>query len=75
MSKLVTLEEWASTRYKSPPSLKTLRRWASAAKIVPPPKKEGRRYVVREDARFIDYNDPEYVAALNESATTQHGKA
>ena len=74
--KLVSLEMWAASRYgDSPPSKKTLRAWARTAKIVPVPKKEGRRYVVREDARFIDYDDPDYVAALNESASSQHGQA
>jgi hypothetical protein len=78
VSKLVPLDIWAARRYgEKPPSIHTLRRWVREAKIVPVPKKNGRSYYVSENARYIDYNDPDYAnaiaEALSESAPAQHG--
>ncbi len=66
-SDLITLLAWARARYDPPPHRNTLRRWVHAAKIVPVPKKNGRSYFVSRHARYIDYNDPNYVDAIAES--------
>jgi len=60
--KLTTLEVWARARYgDSAPSIYTLRRWVREAKIQPPPQKHGRKYYVSEGARYMNYNDPNFV--------------
>lgn len=76
MTKLLTLEEWAK-RYQPPPSIKTVRRWRASGNIIPQPTKSGRRYYVSENARYIDFSDPDYIAqaaeALSEPAQEKHG--
>ena len=69
--KLTTLESWAEALYgEHAPSIFTLRRWCREGRILPLPKKHGRTYFVSEGARYIDYNDPDYVKAIRESAAT-----
>jgi predicted site-specific integrase-resolvase len=58
---LVKLKTWAKTLYPDDtPSIYTLRRWVREAKIVPAPQRHGRHYFVRKDARYINYNDPNF---------------
>ena len=72
MTKLITLEAWAASRYgEHAPSIHTLRRWCRDAKILPRPKKHGRTYFVSESARYLNYNDPEYAKAARESTSSQ----
>ncbi len=63
---MLTLEEWASERYRSHHSkLNTLQRYARNGHFYPPARKEGGIWRVREDAElvgdltkpFIDKND------------------
>lgn len=68
--KLTTLESWAKSHYQPVPSIFTLRRWCREGRILPLPKKHGRTYYVSENARYIDYNDPEYAKVIRESAAT-----
>jgi predicted site-specific integrase-resolvase len=59
--KLTTLEAWATLTYgEHAPSINTLRRWCREAKIMPTPQKHGRTYYVTENARYLNYNDPDY---------------
>ncbi|WP_441005277.1 excisionase [Xanthomonas sp. WHRI 1810A] len=51
MTKL-TLEEWATDQFKSPPNLNTLRTWAREGRISPAPVKHGKRYYVESDACY-----------------------
>lgn len=51
MSK-VTLEEWATAEFRTPPSPNTLRKWAREGRIVPAPVKHGRNYYVESDAHY-----------------------
>jgi predicted site-specific integrase-resolvase len=55
MSK-VTLDEWASDHFRTPPSANTLRTWAREGRISPAPVKHGRSYYVEQDAC---YSEPE----------------
>lgn len=49
---LVTLEEWASEHFRTPPSMNTLRKWAREGCITPRPVKHGRSYYVQQDATY-----------------------
>ena len=54
MLQMLTLEEWASERYRSnPPSVSTLRRYAKQNLFCPPAMKQGRLWRVREDAELV----------------------
>ncbi|MHC8396111.1 excisionase [Pseudomonas sp. LB3P93] len=55
MSKL-TLAEWASDHFRTPPSPNTLRKWAREGRITPAPIKHGRSYYVEPNAY---YREPE----------------
>ena len=50
--KKLTLEEWATDQFKSPPNLNTLRTWAREGRISPAPVKHGKRYYVESDACY-----------------------
>jgi len=51
---MLTLEEWASEKYRSnPPSVSTLRRYAKQNLFCPPAMKQGRLWRVREDAELV----------------------
>ncbi|QFQ80802.1 excisionase [Vibrio harveyi] len=50
---LLTLKEWASKEYKTPPSIQTLRTWAKSGQIHPLPKQHGGRWMVEENAKSI----------------------
>ncbi|TNH43801.1 excisionase [Photorhabdus luminescens] len=51
---MLTLDEWASDRYRSrPPSLSTLQRYARNGYFFPPAQKEGGIWRVREDAELV----------------------
>lgn len=50
----ITLEAWATARYKPAPSLYTLRKWARNCQIFPAPQKIGRTWYVDADARYIE---------------------
>ncbi len=51
---MLTLEEWASERYRSrPPRLGTLQRYARNGLFYPPAQKEGGIWRVREDADLV----------------------
>ncbi|HBU7189432.1 TPA: excisionase [Escherichia coli] len=53
MLQMLTLEEWASEKYRSnPPSVSTLRRYAKQNLFCPPAMKQGRLWRVREDAEL-----------------------
>ncbi|WP_080923906.1 excisionase [Klebsiella variicola] len=54
MAKLLTLEEWASRTYETPPSLSSLRRWAREGRIYPAPELHGKTYRVHPDAVYVD---------------------
>jgi len=70
--KLVPLDMWARARYgEHAPGVGTLRRWAREGKIFPVPKKHGRAYYVNEEARYVDYRDPDFVKVLRDATTTQ----
>jgi hypothetical protein len=63
--KLVTLKAWARAVYGTEaPTIVTLRRWCRDGNILPFPKKHGRSYYVREDARYVRLDDPDYVRLL-----------
>ncbi|MFS3343388.1 excisionase [Escherichia coli] len=54
MLQMLTLEEWASEKYRSnPPSVSTLRRYAKQNLFCPPAMKQGRLWRVREDAELV----------------------
>ena len=54
MIQMLTLEEWASEKYRSnPPSVSTLRRYAKQNLFCPPAMKQGRLWRVREDAELV----------------------
>ncbi len=54
MLQMLTLEEWASEKYRSnPPSVSTLRRYAKQNLFCPPAMKQGRLWQVREDAELV----------------------
>lgn len=54
MFQMLTLEEWASEKYRSnPPSVSTLRRYAKQNLFCPPAMKQGRLWRVREDAELV----------------------
>ena len=54
MLQMLTLEEWATEKYRSnPPSVSTLRNYAKQNMFSPPAKKEGRFWRVREDAELV----------------------
>lgn len=51
---MLTLEEWATEKYRSnPPSVSTLRRYAKQNLFCPPAMKQGRLWRVREDAELV----------------------
>lgn len=52
----MTLEEWATDQFKTPPSRDTLRKCAREGRIAPAPVKHGRSYYVEADAH---YSEPE----------------
>lgn len=68
--KLVTLQQWADRNYAgAPPHIKTLRRWCREGKIYPAPQKQGRTYYLVESARYVgDYNSPEFMGSLGDTA-------
>ncbi|HHE5073530.1 TPA: excisionase [Citrobacter freundii] len=54
MLQMLTLEEWASEKYRSnPPSVSTLRRYAKQNLFCPPAMKQGRLWRMREDAELV----------------------
>ncbi|EET2895564.1 excisionase [Escherichia coli] len=54
MLQMLTLEEWATEKYRSnPPSVSTLRRYAKQNLFCPPAMKQGRLWRVREDAELL----------------------
>jgi hypothetical protein len=54
MLQMLTLEEWATEKYRSnPPSVSTLRRYAKQNLFCPPAMKQGRLWRVREDAELV----------------------
>ncbi|GCJ00626.1 TPA: excisionase [Escherichia coli] len=54
MLQMLTLEEWASEKFRSnPPSVSTLRRYAKQNLFCPPAMKQGRLWRVREDAELV----------------------
>ena len=54
MIQMLTLEEWATDKYRSnPPSVSTLRRYATQNLFSPPAMKQGRLWRVREDAELV----------------------
>ncbi|VDZ58629.1 Site-specific recombinase XerD [Citrobacter freundii] len=54
MIQMLTLEEWATDKYRSnPPSVSTLRRYAKQNLFSPPAMKQGRLWRVREDAELV----------------------
>ena len=62
---LVKLETWARIVYgDDAPSIYTLRRWCQQGKIQPPAQKHGRAIYVKREARYINYNDPNFDGAL-----------
>lgn len=65
--KEIPLDAWAAAKFSPAPSIYTLRRWAREAKIFPLPRKYGREYRVKENARYIDHNDPNYAQAVAET--------
>jgi hypothetical protein len=60
--KLVTLQEWAASKFKRPPSRETLRKWK--ANIYPRPRRIGGRMMVPENAEYIDPEDTESASSL-----------
>ncbi|MED0453935.1 excisionase [Escherichia coli] len=54
MLQMLTLEEWATEKYRSnPPSVSTLRRYAKQNLFCPPAMKQGRLWRVRENAELV----------------------
>lgn len=51
---LLTLDEWASEHFRTPPSSGTLRKWAREGRISPAPVKHGRSYYVEPGAHYIE---------------------
>ena len=71
-AKLITLEEWAKARYsdEASPNRDTLRRWARDGKIFPAPQKQGCKYVVPENAEYVDdFNDTDFMRRVRDTAT------
>lgn len=58
MSK-VTLDEWATDQFRTPPSQSTLRKWAREGRIAPAPVKHGRSYYVESDAHYSEPEKPQ----------------
>lgn len=54
----VTLDEWASDQFRTPPSRDTLRKWAREGRIAPAPVKHGRSYYVEADAHYSEPEKP-----------------
>jgi predicted site-specific integrase-resolvase len=54
----MTLEEWATDQFKTPPSRDTLRKWAREGRIAPAPVKHGRSYYVEADAHYSEPEKP-----------------
>lgn len=54
MDKLVDLQTWARAHFISgAPSLITLRRWAREGRFNPPAQRVGKKFYLREDARYF----------------------
>ncbi|HCA9948967.1 MAG: excisionase [Klebsiella sp.] len=68
VAKLLTLQEWASRTYETPPSLESLRRWVRQGRIYPAPELHGRAYMVHPDAVYVDIRR-NYIANNSTTAT------
>ena len=51
---MLTLEEWAADKYRTPPSAGTLYTWIKDGRIQPKPVKHGKRYYVESDAAYVE---------------------
>jgi predicted site-specific integrase-resolvase len=56
---VLKLEQWARAVFgaNAPKSIATLRRWARQGNIVPKPDKVGRDWLVKPEARYVNYNE------------------
>ncbi|MEQ0423236.1 excisionase [Klebsiella sp. JB_Kp036] len=73
MAKLLTLEEWASRTYETPPSLSSLRRWAREGRIYPAPELHGKTYRVHPDAVYVDISKKALVPNRSIDTITSKG--
>lgn len=65
MSKLVSLEQWATATYgESAPCIDTLRRWCREGRIHPQPEKHGKCYYLDPEARYIDASNSDLLRRI-----------
>lgn len=59
MCKEISLEKWAELKFDPIPSLRTLQSWARTGHIEPKPRKIARRWLVVENADYIEPELPD----------------
>jgi predicted site-specific integrase-resolvase len=73
----MTLEEWATEQFKTPPSMNTLRTWAREGRIFPTPVKHGKRYYVDSDACYRETDKQERIplggSLISRIESARHG--
>ncbi|SEQ26285.1 Excisionase-like protein [Pseudomonas sp. NFACC02] len=73
----MTLEEWATEQFKTPPSMNTLRTWAREGRISPTPVKHGKRYYVDSDACYREPDKQERIplggSLISRIESARHG--
>ncbi len=68
MSKLISLDAWASATYgDAMPCPDTLRRWCREGRIYPQPQKHGRCYWLEPNAQYVDINDTSLLARIRKN--------
>lgn len=60
--KLITLAEWAESKFSQPYKKGTLWMWARTGRIYPPPEKIGRNWWVKPNAEYVNPHNPKDVA-------------
>lgn len=65
MSRLVSLEQWATETYgTAAPCIDTLRRWCREGRIYPQPEKHGKAYYLAPEARYIDASNSDLLRRI-----------
>ncbi|WP_082481468.1 MULTISPECIES: excisionase [Pseudomonas] len=70
----LTLEEWATDQFRTPPSASTLRAWIKDGRIHPRPVKHGRRWYVEAVASYVE-PDPQERIPLGGSLISRIARA
>lgn len=60
--KLITLAEWAESKFSQPYKKGTLWMWARTGRIYPPPEKIGRNWWVEPNAKYVNPHNLKDVA-------------